>query len=316
MAFFTYISSKFGVAVEFLHKNLNNIVRRLSIFCFLSFFVVQAVFPSPFASAASPLSQALSDGAKLPFSPTDSQSLAVSLVCAEISDSTVTLALSIVGANLCGLWVEVAYDESNVSFSSVKLNETISQQGGNLSFSDSGDRIAFVLDSYNNCFCGDVAELVFEFADSVEVETLFEVTVLSAYAWEGETLAALPSCEPSSIAVSTKTTADREAPTLCAVEISILGDEALLSVSGSFSEKCFAAGFELIIADLSSFVVERVCAVGVIRQGEEKRGFVRSIRIPARGRFCAIFKPVSYSRTGAVCGGELILLIENGEILN
>lgn len=316
MLFFTYISNKFGIAVEFLHKNLSIIVKRLSVFCFLSFFAVQAVFPPPFAMATSPLSKALSDGGNLHFLSADSQSLAVRLVCGEISDGNVTLKLSLAGVSLCGLWAEVSYDASRVSVSSVELNETISRQGGTLSFSDSGGRLALLLDSCNNCFLGDVAELVFKFADSVEVETLFEVTVLSACAWLDEALVALPLCEPSAVAVSTNPTVNGEAPAICAVEISTFGDEALLSVSGRFPEKCFAAGFELIIADLSSFIVERVCAVGVIRQGEEERGFVKAIRIPANGRFCAIFKPVSYSRTGVIAGGEIILLIEDGEILN
>ncbi len=307
MAFFTDISNQFDVGIEFSQKKLHNIVRFLLVFCVLHFCVIQVIFPTPFAAAASMSSTLLSAGER---------SVSARLVCAEISDATVTLELFLGGGvSLCGLLAEVTYDASRVNFSSAKLDAAIEEQGGKLSYTDSDGRLTLALDCCHNLFSGDVVELVFAFADSEAAETTFELSVLSAYAWEGEDLLELSPCEPSMVAVSATPAADKDAPTLRTVEVSLFGDVAVLSVFGTAPERCFAAGVELCVADLSSFSVERVCAVGVIDRDGEKSDFIRAVELSAKGRFCVIVKPVSYCRTGAVYGTEIILLIENGEVV-
>ncbi len=325
MAFFTDISNKYGFEVENSHKNLRNIlrciVRRLLVFCVLGLSVIQAVFPTPFATAAptsSPPLPAEERSVSADYCSSLSaveKSASARLVCAEISDATVTLEIFLGGVSLCGLLAEITYDASKVSFASADIHAEISERGGNLSYTEADGRLTLALDCCHNCFSGDMAELVFAFADPKDAETSFSLALLSAYAWEGDALVELSTCEPSAIAVSPKQTADKDTPTLNSVEISVSGDSAVFSVSGTAPERSFAAGVELCIADLSSLDVERVCAVGVINQNGDKSEFVRDVNLPAKGRFCVIVKPVSYCRTGAVCGREIILLIENGSIL-
>ena len=307
MAFFLYNSNKSRVDVDGLNGRLFSTIRSLLIFCVLTFFVIQAVLPPPLAATTSLFSAYFTAG---------DRTMSARLVCREISESAVTLVISLDGVSLCGLLATVTYDASAVKFSSARLDSEIADQGGELSYAGGNGVLTLALDCFCNLPLGDVIELTFAFDDPAVAETVFELSVLSAYSWESEELIRLPHFEASAVTISTERTADRAAPILNSVESSVSGDISTLLFCGTAPERAFAAGIDLCIADLSSFAVERVCAVGVISQSGEKNEFIRFVELPAKGRFCVIVKPVSYCRTGAVFGREIILLIENGTVLH
>ena len=307
MSNFTNFLNYFCVNAGKFSRNIYSITTCLSIFCVLTLFFVHAALPTPSAEATASLSTAFSS---------QPQSVSAKISCDEVSEDTVTLGISLDGVSLCGLLATVTYDASAVELLSVRLDSEIAEQGGELSYAGCDGRLTLALDCSCNLPLGDVAELTFAFDDPAVAETVFELSVLSAYAWEGEDLIRLPPCEASAVTVSTERTADRAAPILNSVESSVSGDISTLLFCGTAPERAFAAGIDLCIADLSTFAVERVCAVGVISQSGAKNGFVRSVELPVKGRFCVIVKPVSYCRTGAIFGREMVILIENGTVLH
>lgn len=235
------------------------------------------------------------------------------------SGETVELNLSVAeGLPICGMRAVVRYDSDAVAFKGIIADGALADRGGVLSFTDRGGEIAIVVDACENYAGCDLGVLVFDVLEAYAGrESCFELYVDSLYFWDEDELVAadLPN-ERNFFVVVTAPAADDGSFNLTA-ETSSNGVVVELTLRAIAPSRCFAAGFDIYAVEIASLEEQRFSVLGVL-DGDmaEERAFSHTVSLSSNKRYCVIIKPVVYSGNEAEAGREVVIVIDDGSVIN
>ena len=241
----------------------------------------------------------------------------IELVGLPSSDGTINLSLSVSdGVPFCGAWVFVSYDSEAVMLKDISSANALAEQGGVLSFADTGGEIEIIVDFSENYTDGSLGEMAFEVTDtSHSQEVRFEVRVEALYFWDDDELveADLPQGSEILVVIPQKTV--ENSSFALSVNAEIRGETVDLILSAIAPERSFAAGFEIYAVDMSSLESQYFSVLRVLGGDmAEERSFCHTASLSCEKYYCVIIKPVVYLGNSVPTGREIVIFVDNGSL--
>lgn len=227
---------------------------------------------------------------------------------------TVTLSLN-EGFAVCGFSAELKFDADKLILSGSEMPASLEENGFCLTVKGREGRSSVIFDGRENATCGTLAIFEFESMEAVDGGTLkLNLTVNEAYFWEKDHLSALPAFSFDIIVAPASEKCESAIPVLASATVLDRGGDRGLELVGIFPQDCIAAGFEVILVDLSNLDTQRLSVSRVLRLEADEKSADILIDIPDGGRICLVITPISYRARGACAGDESVMLIEDGAI--
>ena len=231
------------------------------------------------------------------------------------SDETVRLSLTTGdGVSICGMRAVVRYDPEMLKLKEVIPDEKFAGSGGVLSFADRYGEVVLVADICENYTECELGILVFETRETCRAgEVCFELQVDPMYFWDEDELVSIePPAKEEFAVVIPDFVMDNGALGLT-VETKKEGEAVALTLRAVAPSRCFAAGFDVCVVELTSLDVQGFSVLSV-PGGDmaEERTFSHTLRLSLEGAYCVIIKPMIYFRGGVVSGCEVVIFIDDG----
>lgn len=247
-----------------------------------------------------------------------SEPISVNLESLPSSDGKLRLSLSVDGVLICGMRAVVRYDTDAVALKEVVPDGALACQGGVLSFAEGEGETVIVIDACENYTEEELGILIFEaFSPCLGREISFEVQVEELYFWSNDALVAaeLPRKEEILVVIPDFVTGNGSFD--LAVETRSDGEMVELILRAVAPDRCFAAGFEVYVLEIVSLESQRFSMIGVLGgDATEERIFSHAVGLSRGKGYCVVIKPVVYFGGGAVIGQEIVVVIDDGSIVN
>ena len=232
------------------------------------------------------------------------------------SEEAVGLGISMSGVPFCGAWVVVSYDADAVTLKDVVPASALIERGGVLSFADLGSEIAIIVDFSGNYTDGAICEMLFEAIETASGrDAHFEMRVEALYAWNDDGLTEMNLSHKSEISVVIPPENNEDGVFYPSASTEIRDETVDLILSATAPERAFAAGFEVLVVELSNF--ESQCfSVTMVLGGDmaERRSFSCRVSLSSKERYCVVVKPLAYLGNSVSVGRETVIIVDNGGV--
>jgi hypothetical protein len=219
------------------------------------------------------------------------------------------------GFSVCGFSAELLFDPDKLTFAGAEMPTALEEIGFFLTVKESDGRLSVIFHGCENALLGAIARFEFkpmETADLGELRLNFKVN--DAYFWENGRLSALPTFSSDVSVIPADEKRENTIPILDSLAVLNRDGDIYLELSGVFPQNCLAAGFDVVLVELSGPDTQKLSISRVMSPiaYEKKESF--SIDIPDGGKICLIITPIAYRARIADAGSETVILIDDGVI--
>ena len=294
--------------VDNINKTIYNVKCNLHIFCSFALLILIAIGVVP--------SSAIGYEGSIPLrSSVAEESTFVSFESLPSSDDRVRMSLSVAaGTMICGMKTVIRYNSDAAAFKEIVSDRELVEHGGVLSFSESDGEITIIVDfgeNYTGCGIGVVA------FEGLGRDICFDVYVESLYVWEENTLVFTELTQGNRFSVVIQAHGVDDESFGLSAEINNDDETTGLTLCAVAPSRCFAAGFDVYIVEISGLESQCFSVLGVLAgSAEEERLFSYTVSLSSSEEYCVIIKPVVYFGNRATTGREIVIIIDNGYVIS